>query len=247
MVMNWGLGTPFYEDSQVRKLSEATESALLIVRLSDMGPSVLQRANRFDAQGAQAILDLLAALARESGHGELIDAPLLFWGHSAAGTFGPTFAVLHAQRTIAFVRYHTGSSLSPRDVKVLTTIPALEIIGSKDEPAMQEGGETFWQTGRMAGALWTYAIEPDAEHMSLESLSKANALVIPWITAVLRHRTSPDGGPLRALAERDGWVGNNQTGEAALYGAFRGSKPEASWLPDEASAQGWKVVLGRPK
>jgi hypothetical protein len=68
--------------------------------------------------------------------------------------------------------------------------------------------------------------------------------MIPWITAVLRLRLSPDGKTLRAVADGSAWLGNNRTGEIVPYGTFTESKAEASWLPDEATARGWQVVLG---
>lgn len=73
--------------------------------------------------------------------------------------------------------------------------------------------------------------------------AKAMNLVILWITAVLRERLSPDG-PLRVISDASAWLGNNQTGEVAPYGSFPGSKTDASWLPDEATARGWQVARG---
>jgi pimeloyl-ACP methyl ester carboxylesterase len=75
---------------------------------------------------------LLNQLASESGRGELIDAPLLFWGHSGGVQFGSTFAALRPERTIGFVAYQ-GWGVSPADVKILSRIPALFSVIAKAE------------------------------------------------------------------------------------------------------------------
>ncbi len=71
--------------------------------------------------------------------------------------------------------------------------------------------------------------------------------MIPWITAVVRQRLSPEGATLAVVNDGSAWMGNNRTGEVAPYNTFTGSKLEASWLPDEPSARGWRVVLGAVK
>ena len=94
------------------------------------------------------------------------------------------------------------------------------------------------------GAPWTFAIEPDATHGDPKDLEKAIKLMVPWITAVVRQRLGPNGAALKPINDATAWLGNNQTGEVAPFGTFAGSKPEAVWLPDEASAQGWRYVSG---
>ena len=145
-------------------------------------------------------------------------------------------------RTIAFVAYRTPGG--GEDVKVLGQIPALFLVGGKDTTVSRAPIENKWTSGRALGAPWTFSLDPDADHGSEESLRKANTLVIPWIAAVLRQRLSPDGAGLRAVTDGSGWLGNSLTGEAAPYGAFPGSKLDASWLPDEPSARGWRTVIG---
>lgn len=244
----WGLGQNFYNDPQVRKFLEATESGLLLARFSNMGPSPQQYRNMFNVDGADALVLLLQRLAQESGHQELTDAPLLFWGHSAGS--GAFFAEGLPQRTVALVLYHSGLVIKPgggADLKVRSQIPALFFAGGKDTAVLANPMQELWKLGRSVGAPWTFAIEPDATHGDPKDLKKANDLVIPWISAVLRQRLSTDGTTLRAVTDASAWMGNNQTGEAAPYGAFRESRPEASWLPDEASARGWRIVLGAAK
>lgn len=250
VAIGWGLGTAFYNSPQIHRLSKTTESALLLARFNNVGPSAFHDFQPQEATGGgEALLLLLRRLAEESGHRELADAPLLFWGQSVAGPFGTLFGKRHPQRTIAFVRYHSGP-VGTGDMSVLSQIPALFFAGGKDSIAAGVplgDGKALWQAGRSAGASWTYAVEPEATHGGIEHMEAANALVIPWITAVMRQRLSTDGGPLRVVTDRSAWMGNSRTGEVAPYGAFSGSKPEASWLPDEQSARAWRAVESPPR
>lgn len=80
-----------------------------------------------------------------------------------------------------------------------------------------------------------------------EDLVQANALVIPWIAAVVGQRLSNDGPSLRAVTEGAGWLGDARTKDVAPYSLFAGSKPDANWLPDEATARGWRTLAGVAK
>ena len=252
-----GMGGAFYGDSELRKLSETLELGLLLPRITPIREveqiDVLRNA---DVGGADSLLMLLRRLAGESGHQELIDAPLLLWGHSRTGHFAATFAALHPQRTIALVGYHAGGAgLAGPDIDVLRYIPTLLLEAKRDiEQNSNRPGwpseffaETSWRNARSLDAPWTFGIEPDAVHQNPSDLKTANALVIPWISAVLRARLSRDGQGLRAVGGASAWLGNIRTGEITPHAMFLGSKHEANWLPDEESARGWRVVVGSAK
>jgi len=265
VVINWGISRDLYEDPQWRKLSETLTCGLLHIRISNIDSSMRTRMtpsgrivpdvppvaqperNAAIAGAADAFLTLLDRLAEESGHQELKSAPMLFWGHSAAGSFGPTFAALHPARTIAFVRYHSHQRGLPLDMKVVTQIPALLFAGRNDETAGMEDTQELWKSGRSMGAPWTFVLRSDAPHFSVEALKKANDMAIPWITAVFRQRIAPSSAGLRPVSDSSAWIGDQQTLEIALHGSFSGSKTDASWLPDETSARAWRVVSGAAK
>jgi hypothetical protein len=244
---NWGLGWNFYGDPQVRKLVEATESALLLVQITKINVTQITNIPVLNSAGHSALVMLLQRLARESGHSELAEAPLLFWGHSRAGNVGPAFAASHPQRTVAFVLYQSAAGAVVRtdaDVRSLSEIPVLIIEGIVDPQYASAAIESaaLWKGGRALGAPWTFANQADAPHGSYEHLRKANDLQIPWITAVLRHRLSPIAGRLRAVGDNTGWLGDAGTGDVAPYGLFPRPKPEGIWLPDESSARGWRTL-----
>jgi hypothetical protein len=257
VAIRWGLGGDLYWDPQVRTVAEATDSAILqtwITTIRTNGNGVIVN-NNAAVGGADGLLSMLQSLADVSGHPELAHAPLAFWGHSTAGPFGASFAALYPERTIAFVRYHSGP-VPGGDLKVIGQIPALFFCGGQDptlDPTKRRCSESasavkaLWASGRASGAPWTFATEPNATHGEAKDLVNANRLLLPWLTAVLRQRLSPDGVTLRPIDVETGWLGNNQTGEALPHSGFGGAVAEASWLPDERTAQGWRTVVGALK
>jgi pimeloyl-ACP methyl ester carboxylesterase len=260
---NGDLAVGRFRDQAWRRLSQACQCALLHLRLGTIRPEasagidvdgfvirngVSDRVVRTAAEGgADALLVILQRLGEDSAHKELKDAPLLLWGWSAPASFGTTFAELYPERTVAFIRYHTHRRGIQLDMKVLRNIPALLIAGGEDEIAGTEDAETFWKSGRAAGAPWTFAIEPGATHGTEESVVSSHGLILPWIAAVVRQRLAPGSTRLRPVTEDSGWLGNNQSAEIGPHATFASPKEKASWLPDETTARGWRTVLGAPK
>jgi hypothetical protein len=244
VVIDYGLGFQLSVSEPWRKLAETVDGALLGVRFSKIGPSVQKGLAVTDDDGREeALLGLLQRLVQESGHRELTEAPLLFWGHSAAVGPATIFSERLSERTVAFVHYHSGAGVKPGGM--VSKIPALFLAGAKDDIVGSAPAETAFKNGRSIGAPWTLGIEPNATHDDPKDLERANSLMIPWITAIVRQRLSSDGA-LRAVTNESAWLGNVQTGEVASHATFAGSKAEASWLPDEVSARAWQsLVMGR--
>lgn len=191
-------------DPQWRALAGTLRSGLFCLTIRSNSPTPAdtpvadQLMRNASLGGAEGLLALLHRFAGESGHRELEDAPLLLWGISRTGSFAITFAALHPQRTIGLVRYHSHRRGLPADMNVVTKIPALHIASTKDETAGVEDIQDLWRDGRSVGAPWTFAVEQDAPHVSLEALKKANDLMILWVAAVVRLRV-PSRGALRTV------------------------------------------------
>jgi len=238
-----------FRDSAWRKMSEQCECGILYFRLDTIRPVDANAPVSTDllrnaaAGGADVLFSLLQRLAQESSHPELKDTPMVFWGWSAAASFGTTFAELYPDRTIGFIRYHTHLRGLPVDMKVLTKIPALLIAGGKDETAGIEDAETLWKMGRSVGAPWTFAIEPNASHFNEEVFVSTQELIFPWISAVVSQRVTSGSIPLRDVIDASGLLGNTHNGQITPYATFQGVKTEASWLPNEEAARGWQSVL----
>ena len=235
MALEWGAGFDVFFKPRWPDLARTINGGLLRVRFSNISGELGNTGDRTTSEDSRdhALIAVLKRLADESGHEELRDAPLLFWGHSFAGGEASTFADRWAERTVGFVRFHSGGQIQG-DLNVLKRIPALFF----------ETGPLF-DSGRMAGAPWTGVDEQGVGHG--EVTDKATDLMVTWIRAVVQRRLSPDAATLRPVGDDDAWLGNEQTGEAAPVTAFLGSKAEATWLPDEASAHRWQAVLGIQK
>lgn len=113
-VLQWGVGTLVYDDAAWRQLAADLRLGFLRLAVTNHGgpadpldlPTEQQAVRNASLGGAEALLTLLSDLARQTGHPELQDAKLLFWGHSAAGSFAPSFTAVYPTRTIAFVTTH---------------------------------------------------------------------------------------------------------------------------------------------
>jgi dienelactone hydrolase len=238
-----------FGDMAWRSLAEDCECALLYLRVdtvrqfADDTPMVSNVLRNAAVGGGEALVTLMQRLSQESARPDLGEAPMLFWGWSAAASFGTTFAQQHPERTAAFIRYHTQLRGVPADVAILKNVPALLIAGAKDETAGTSDAQALWKAGRAAGAPWTFAIEPDASHASEEALVTSHQLILPWIRAVVAQRTSADKSTLRPVTDAVGMMGDNRTAEVTWSAAYSGVKADASWLPDEVTAQGWRAVL----
>ena len=133
--VRYGLGFQLYSNQQWRKLAETLDFALLSVGFANIGPSA-ETGNLFAIPGdglVEVFPGLLQRLAQDSGHQELINAPFLFWGHSGAGSVAASLANRYSERTLAFVRYHSGPVLGG-EMAVVSKMPVLFMAGGKDTP-----------------------------------------------------------------------------------------------------------------
>jgi hypothetical protein len=253
VVVRWGNGPRFYGEGSVRRLAASIGAALLLTEFQTTADAANNVPRRADQGGADGLIQLVQQFARDTNHEELAQAPLVFWGHSAAGPFGAGFAALHPGRTIAFIRYRSGP-MAGGEVPSMTRVPALFLVGGKDvstgapggwvKPAV-DGAKALWQFGRSGKALWTFALDPNADHASNEGLTRANALVVPWITAIVHQRLRDGGARVSDIPERVGWVGNTDNGEVTRADAS--NETSGSWLPDEESARAWRALRGSGK
>lgn len=245
VVTFWGLGPNVYADQRVRRLADTSDSALLLAKVTRISTTELDNRPVLSNAGQDAFLELLRRLAAESGHQELASAPLLFWGHSAAGNVGPAFTLSQPQRTIAFVLYQSAAMLSVRtdaDIRAVSQVPAL-IIEGMTAPDVADASKNLWRRGRAAGAPWAFALQSDAPHGSEEYRIKANNLLIAWMNAVLRLRLSREGPRLRTINDDAAWLGLSEAGDIATSGTFAGAKAQSNWLPDEPSARAWRALI----
>lgn len=242
-----------FGDSAWRKSAESCRCALLYMRLDTIRAIDVDTPNEKDLLrnaalgGADALIALLHKLAQESSHPELGAAPVLLWGWSNAASFGTTFAELYPSRTVAFIRYHTHLRGASTDLNVLKHVPALLIAGGKDDTAGSDDAAALFQRGRSAHAPWAFVLEPEATHGESQEimLDTERQVIHPWIAGVVRQRVAQDGRTLVEVADDAGWCGDVETASVAEGSSMQcaSKKDTTSWLPDEASARGWRRLL----
>jgi hypothetical protein len=201
-------------------------------------PVSQQVARNAAAGGGDGLLVLLRRLATQSGQDELSDIPMLFWGPSAAGSFGTTFAMSHPKRTIGFVRYDSHLRGLAVQVDAIRDIPALLLAGGADKTAGTQDAENLWQQGRLLGAPWTFGIQPAQGHG--EGLDKATPFTLSWMKGVIRHRVR--GKRLRQIDGATSWWGDNDTFVTTRQRPSGERTKHTSWLPDEHTAKLWQDV-----
>ncbi len=258
VVLSHGIGVRLvYPDARWRGMAERVNAALLLLDLQQQQPPGQQQqppgeniekipvadqvVRNAAAGGADGLVALLNRFAADSGHDELRTVPLLFWGSSAAGSFGTTFAMLHPARTIGVVRYKSHSRTLHIDVESLRTIPALLLAGGDDPVAGTEDAEKLWRQGRAVEAPWTFAIQPGQGHGG-SGLEPATAFMLSWIEGVMHHR--PAGGKLREIDPANTWRADNRSSRIDRGRALAADLPHTSWLPDERTAKLWQEVVG---
>lgn len=119
-------------------------------------------------------------------------------------------------------------------------VPGHFLIGALDELYRRDNITAAFEGGRAAGAPWALSTDPFHHGPILDF-----DLMFDWIDAVLAARLpQTPGGPLRAVAEADGWLGDRSTGAVATYACYGSTRSSASWLPSEETARDWQRMAG---
>ncbi len=231
--------------------AESLSCALLHLRVSPIrapepGPNPNDPQRNAALGGADGLLALMHRFARESRHPELADAPFLFWGWSAQSAFGPSFALLHPERTLGFIRYHYGGSF-PNEVERLKGIPALIFLAAQDNPEGVKLATSLFDQARSLAAPWAMVVQSSAHHeIRAPEIEAAARLTMPWIDAVVNARVR-GSARLHPLTNTDGWLGDQATGAISRVGDVEPSEGRRSWLPDERSATAWQSLVAAAK
>lgn len=187
------------------------------------------------------LLQLLDSLAVTTGHQELAHVKLLFWGFSAAGSFGVSFAADRPERTLGFIRYHSHMRQLQVDTARILAIPALFVAGELDQTAGVDDAREFWRRGRAQGAPWAFALHPGVPHFSLDGWLRASDLMWHWMEALIATHAETD--PASAAPPLSPWLADPRSSEVAAASAYDGDPLSASWLPDSASAEAWTRLV----
>lgn len=207
-------------------------------------------ANRYDIApkgSGKAVLETLADFAKEIQKPELASAPIAIWGHSAGGQFAYSFAGWQPTRVLAFVAVKGGVYLSdPRSS--IKAMPALFCAGEKDQEFRIKAVTDIVTHNRKLNAPWCLFVEPGAGHEVGHTLELAKPFLKEAIQLRLGASSASSGfassspTPLKVIHGEDGWLVNTDTGEAARYTSYTGTKSKAVWVPSESVATLWKSL-----
>lgn len=234
-----------YDDRDWRTMCGRASCALVRVGFptNDGAAPELQRVRNAVLGGDSAVLTALRLGGERTGHTELQRANVVLFGVSAAGNFGATFAALHPDRTIGFIRYHSHLRGLRVDTAALASIPALTLTGARDERAGIEDSRALWSVVRARGAPWAYVNHIGQPHVSIDGLVEAGSVMRDWTEAVILRRLSTTAS-LISLGGADGWVVDDSTGEVGPTRALAGRTSLSSWVPDARTAFGLRQLQG---
>lgn len=179
------------------------------------------------------------------GHGELVDLPVLTFGHSNGTGFATVYAAERPERLIGWVSYHSGYAWQLQ-LPGVELVPGLVLHGHKDEWFEHGQEEAVRGLRRERNAPVSLLVEGNVGHGPLDTPATWK-FVVAFCEAAMRNRLAADGS-LRAVEMEKGWLGEcydrekggQQRLEVVPWGEFTGEKEAANWLIDGEFAKIWQ-------
>lgn len=186
-----------------------------------------------------ALIKAVEAIATKNNLPKIASLPFLLRGYSAGGMFSYYFSGYQPNRVIAFANIR-GWILN-QNADETKDIPGLFLIGELDMPNSSQEYMTKQnvQNKRKLDGLWSYAIEPGAEHF--DGFEASDSLIRQFFSSALKSRLSNTSTDLQKINPATGWLGNNDTKAVYSYSLYPEEKEKAGWLIDEAFANSWKA------
>ena len=247
VMVNWPMSRGVFESPRWRQSADTLDCAMLLATFEGPAESLppdRQPQRNAAVGGAAAVHALLERVAVRVHRPELRTVPLMFWGFSASGSFGISFAALHPERTIGVITFHSHRRGLPIDDERIKEIPHLLIAGGEDETAGTEDARQMWTAGRKRGSPWTFVIQPGKNHG--EGLGEVTDLMLSWMAAVVSLRTGGRAA-LAAIDSGAGWYGDHRILGIAPGVPEPGDEVHTSWLPDEGTARLWHLAMRTPR
>jgi hypothetical protein len=206
------------------------------------GLAVLGYGNVSVAGGYAAVWVALEDAAAVASRPELANAPLLIDAISG-GTPGAAQLTAQNPSRVAGLALRVPLSVADQLSPESGSVPTYVIIAELDEIVDNNVTVATYQKVRAAGGLWALAEEPGKQHRS-HSASR-NELILEWFTTILPLReSSAPGGPVRAIVEESGWLGDPVTRIVSSWADYVGDRRAASWFPTQATAERWRGFTG---
>lgn len=188
----------------------------------------------------EALFTAIRNVGAASGHPELESAPVLLYGLSAGSRESSGFLSRQADHVIGLLLRVPVAA--PELSGTALAVPAFVMQAELDAQVTNDAIRAIFLGNRGGGGRWSLGVEPGVIHG--EASATGNAAAINWLTAVLGLRLpTASGGPLNALSESSGWLGDQVTFVIAPWADYPGTRNTASWFPNAQVASSWRGLV----
>lgn len=240
------LGIEMYEDARWRQA--AADDGYALIEIEILADDDTVAAFAFPDQAATMIEDLLDAAAIQTGHGELHDAPVVVWGHSAGAQMMTPAAALMPGRVAGFIAFHGSAQnqhLRPSDPlfdalmdPAFLDVPGLVMVAEHDPTGLRDASVRLIEEGQERGCRWALTIDPDQDHWGTEGTFD---LMIPFVRLAFEGSTA--AGWLGTMDHFHQATGDETGSEIVTHTAIEplqpGVLPAGNWLANQDFAASW--------
>lgn len=234
------------KDTLWRKLAQKYNFALLACYYTDYARAGIDNERYCNVKegSGQALLDVINHFSLKSGHKELLNAPLLFWGLSAGGQFNYEFVCWKPERVIAFVVNKGGYYYTAFATKKTRDVPGIFFIGEKDSESRKDIVKGIFSMNRKMGALWTFAEEPGIGH----ELGQTKKLAFNYFNEIIPIRISKSSNTdslelLQKIPVNYGFIGDLKNQNYQSCSNVQQSDTITAWLPSSTFANDWIAFI----
>ena len=240
-------------------------------QMAELGVALLWVAPAFSnnwdpSTGCQSIFEeMMAGIAYQSGHPEIIEVPVIPFGHSAQATFPWNFAAWNPQRTLCIISFHGDAPRTNLCGYGTANVEWGRTRNIDGIPGLMVEGEYEWWEARVNPALAFRMMYPescisflcDTGRGHFDCSERTADYVARFIRKSMEWRLSGDG-TLRKVDPRSGWlaerfradmpesdgdgkgrrsVGTIARHQPAPFGAYTGDPHDAFWYFDGEMAR----------
>ena len=240
-------------------------------QMAELGVALLWVAPAFSnnwdpSTGCQSIFEeMMAGIAYQSGHPEIIEVPVIPFGHSAQATFPWNFAAWNPQRTLCIISFHGDAPRTNLCGYGTANVEWGRTRNIDGIPGLMVEGEYEWWEARVNPALAFRMMYPescisflcDTGRGHFDCSERTADYVARFIRKSMEWRLSGNG-TLRKVDPRSGWlaerfradmpesdgdgkgrrsVGTIARHQPAPFGAYTGDPHDAFWYFDGEMAR----------
>ncbi|MBN2342350.1 MAG: hypothetical protein JXX29_23150 [Deltaproteobacteria bacterium] len=190
MFIALGLGADEYACMQWREFARQNHLAVFLVSLLVSSPEGVVDTPWSTPEAAYAAYnDVVDALVDKAGRPDLLDAPLITWGHSAGGYLSTRIATSRPSEVLGFVSYHGSRLHNNGEDNGMYDLPGLFVVAAYDTLSIRSKMFEQAALGRENDAPWTLAIEEGGHHWDN---NRGREFAIQYIEELLSHQLSDE-------------------------------------------------------